>query len=256
MGSCTYIWVWLGEFFMPWGFLCAFCGLCVLLPSALLSFWHLCNFFLVCISPLPPPPSPYHRSCAPSPSLQGAHGHAKISHWGTAPFSWPACSFILEQCVSSVSAPRECERISAGDVTGCSQLLVGSSENSEIVWCWSVWMDGRAEAFDIMVFAFSYFPKSDHWYLIFCCDLVGSFITWVQIINIKGDVKLTAYTEYCSTGGLFFSPTYTPHSTVLQVWIVWFILSLYTAASRWEFLAFFLVLVFGGFSKLCAFFQH
>lgn len=85
-----------------------------------------------------------------------------MPHWGTLFFPLGA---------SSVASFWEGEHIGAGDVPGCSQLPVGTSETSVIVWHSAVQMDGRAEAFDIMVFAFFCFPKSDHLSLILCCDL-------------------------------------------------------------------------------------
>lgn len=121
MGRCTYMWVWLGEFSMPWGSLCAFCGFCVLLPSPLLSLISLQFLPCACIPPFPPSPSPYHQPCAPYSALWAVHDHTRIHHLGTAPFYWPPCSFILEWWVSSVASFWE------GDTQGLEMLLAALS---------------------------------------------------------------------------------------------------------------------------------
>lgn len=155
MGSCTYVWAWLGVFFMPWGSLCVLCGLCVLLSCPCCLLTPLQPLPWLCIPPLLAPPSPYHGCCAPSEGFMATPGsptgpqplfpgHPVPSSWSQGLQCWCSQGRWMHRCWS---------------VIGCSWLLVGSSGNSECVWHGAVQLGGRAEAFDNNEFCFFLFSK-------------------------------------------------------------------------------------------------
>lgn len=198
---------------MPWGSLCVLCGLCVLLSCPCCLLTPLQPLPWLCIPPLLAPPSPYHGCCAPSEGFMATPGpptgpqppfpgHPVPSSWSHGLQCWCSRGRWMHRCWS---------------VIGCSWLLVGSSGNSVCDMELYSWVE-ELKPLIIMSFAFSYFPKSNYQYLIFCCDLIGSFINWVQLINIKW-CKTDCLCQILQSRGLF-STGFTPHSAALWGWIV------------------------------------
>lgn len=113
----------------------------------------------------------------------------------------------------SVGAPREGECIGAGVLLAALGCLLDLQETLNVcdMELYS-WVE-ELKPLVIMSFAFSYFPKSNYQYLFFCCDLIGSFINWVQLINIK-QCKTDCLCQILQSRG-FFPTGFTPRSAAL-----------------------------------------
>lgn len=156
--------------------ICAVSPICVSLIFLLLP--HLIT------SPVPP---------TPPVSSSWPHQHAPLGHPVLSSWSFQCC-FLLGRwthrgwrCSWLLSAACWIFR----NLCNCLAFRCADGWKS-----WSLWYHG-----------FCFFLLSKIWSPISNSLLwpVGSFVDWVQLINIEGGIKLIAYSEYCSTEG-FFSP--------------------------------------------------